>query len=121
MNQSQIKKDLDNEVPVPMEWREALANIANALTLDAFPENIQKPEQDILEINNQNIKAYPDAIGPLSEKSWDTSITVWQGEYWAVLIDLSDEYGETTDLVLHAKVKENDGEYQFEPGLIYVP
>ena len=121
-----VKKDANTELPVPSEWRNVLEQIANAFVENNFPteplkSHLGQYRESIIAINQANIKNYPDEIGLLNSKSWDTSCYLWMEDSWDVLLDLSDENGETTDLVLHVTVKENADSFIFEPYLIYVP
>jgi len=87
------------------------------------PSNIEiKPiEKETNSSHQYNIDSYPDTLGPLHEKSWESSIYIWDSPYWTVLVDLTDTNGQITDLVLHARIYETDSGYIIEPGLIYVP
>lgn len=121
-----ISKTEDEELPVPSAWRLALKGIADALVqrttipqIDGFQIGLVK--DDHLGICRENIKDYPDPLGPLTAESWDSSVSVWSGGYWAVLVDLTTRSGEVSDLVFHAKVTEHKDQYLIEPGLIYVP
>lgn len=101
----------------------ALKKIADAFADGRIPtgEGIRSVGAETAKINFENIEDYPDATGPLNDASWDTSICVWTGNHWDVLVDLTTLSGERSDLVLHAKVFEVDGGAEIEPGLIYVP
>ena len=121
-----VEKNTDKELPVPTAWRAALKELADCFVVDGF--NSLKStflakaiDEDIVKINKSNIENYPDQIGILMQKSWDTSVYVWTGKDWAVLVDLSTSDGKTCDLVLHATVSEIAGSYKIEAGLIYVP
>ena len=64
---------------------------------------------------------YPEAIGRLIDRTWETSIYTWTGSYWAVLVDLMTSEGEASDLVMHAKIREIKNRYLINAGLVYVP
>ncbi|WP_428407609.1 DUF7668 domain-containing protein [Hyphococcus sp.] len=127
MNQNVVLKDEERELPVPVIWRSALKQIVDSFVQESEPPTavdaivVDPIASDEAKINRQNIKDYPDPIGPLAEHSWATSIYIWMDGYWDVLVDLSTSYGETSDLVLHAKVRESGNQYIIKPGLIYVP
>jgi hypothetical protein len=120
---SETEKVEGKEQPVPTGWRLALKTIADAFAEGRIPtgEGIRSVTADTAKINFQNIEDYPDATGPPTDASWDSSICVWMGNQWDVLVDLSTVSGERSDLVLHAKVFEVGGGTEIEPGLIYVP
>ena len=126
MDHVPISKTEDQELPVPSAWRSALKEIADAFVLrttipqiDGFLIGPMKKDQ--LKICRENIGDYPDPLGPLTEESWKTSVSVWSAGYWSVLVDLTTTSGEASDLVLHTKVMEREDRYLIEPGLIYVP
>jgi hypothetical protein len=126
MNHVPICKTEDQELPVPSAWRLALKGIADALVLRTTIPHINgfqigPVENDQLGICRENIKDYPDPLGPLTAQSWNSSVSVWNRGYWAVLVDLTTRSGEVSDLVFHAKVTQQKDKYLIEPGLIYVP
>lgn len=122
-NDSRVEKQLDRELPVPDCWRPTLKIVADNLVSGAKPvgPSIRTVDEDVFSISRQNILHYPDAIGPLTEFAWESSVYIWTGKHWAVLVDLTTLTGKRSDLVLHAEVYEVAAEYQFEIGLVYVP
>ena len=125
-NSNILQKDENRELPVPLIWRDTLKAIANSFVERNFPssnikEKLSAFDHKIIIINYGNIDDYPDKLGLLGDATWQTSIYIWDGDYWRVLLDLSDVDGNTTDLVLHLKVRENGNDFLFEPYLIYVP
>ena len=118
-----IKKDAEHELPIPAIWRHELKKIADYFVQKnaQLPKTVRSLEHDITKINRGNLDDYPDKIILLSEKTWETSIYLWHEHYWQVLLDLTAEGGESSDLVLHLRVYENDDGFEFEVGLIYVP
>ena len=121
-----IEKNTDRELPVPTVWRAALTELADSFVLNGFNSSkstflSRAIDEDIIKINKSNIENYPDQIGMLIQKSWDTSVYVWTGKDWSVLVDLSTSDGKTSDLVMHTTVREVAGSYKIKAGLIYVP
>lgn len=126
MNDMSIKKDETDEHPIPVVWRAALKQVADLLVRGDQPATVAPLivatlDSDTNEISHQNIAVYPDALGPLADKAWDTSVYIWMGDHWDILIDLTAANGETSDLVLHAKIRESGEQFTIEPGPIYVP
>lgn len=126
MTENPISRVEGDECPVPEKWRSSLKRLADAYTVQGeLSEDgdvlTPKLDADVLEISRANIADYPDAMGELADSSWATSIHVWQGSHWEVLIDLTTENGQVSDLVLHCRVAQVDGAYVVEPGLVYVP
>ena len=126
MSITAITKQEDIELSVPTEWREALKVLADFF---AFSEplfqgakiSVAPIDTETIKINRRNIEDYSDAIGPLTDKTWNTSICTWTGSDWAVLLDLTTAKGETSDLVLHCKIREAGNQYVIDAGLVYVP
>jgi len=100
-----------------------LKSIADRFVQGSAPtgNGIRPIDAAIAKANFANIQEYPDATGPLNEKSWDTSIYIWMESHWQVLVDLSTEDGKSSDLVLHIRIYEVGNSFEFEPGMIYVP
>ena len=126
MSEIPVVQDEDRELPVPTEWRAPLKQIADALargdfSLSSLPPDARYTDPKYAEINRSNIQDYPDRLIPLDPCAWDTSIYLWMEDYWAGLVDLTAKDGETSDLVLHVKVRKNASGYSFEPKLVYVP
>ena len=121
-----VEKDDESEKPIPTAWRSALKQLADKAVFGTEIKNqpdikIEKIDSETASSHCYNIESYPDALGPLNKKSWETSIYIWDSACWRVLVDLTDTNGQITDLVLHASVKETDKGFLIEPGLIYVP
>lgn len=121
-----VSKSEDQELPVPAAWRPALGALADAMVEKTALDPIEgfvisAIEDGLLEISRSNIEDYPDKLGPLTKESWKSSICVWDGRCWEVLVDLTTDGGDVSDLVMHAKITECGDDYFIEPGLIYVP
>lgn len=121
-----IPKKLGEELPIPMLWQAPLKAIADEFVVKRPHEThnfdpFERMDEDNLKISLKNIANYPDKIGGLSEKSWETSVCVWTGTFWEILLDLTDYKGNVSDLVLHGKMLEDGKHYIFKPYLIYVP
>lgn len=126
MSHIPVAKTEGQELPVPSDWRPALKLLADAVvfnsrlpTIDGFIFDGIDEESGL--INHSNISDYPDSLGPLAAASWTSSIYKWGEGCWRVLVDLTTDTGEVSDLVLHAKITERGSAYAIEPGLIYVP
>ncbi len=123
MTQVPVERIIDAELPVPTAWRTILKSIADHFVTGAILlEPAVRPfTPQTSEINAGNVAAYPAKLSSLSDSSWDSSIYAWQGDCWHVLVDLTDENGSVTDLVLHVSVFESTDGFEYQPGLIYVP
>ncbi len=118
-----VEKAQDKELPVPIEWRPTLKKIADHFVAGKVPigKSIKEIDSERVEYNHRNIRDYPESIGLLTDKTWESSVYIWSNPIWEILLDLSTVKGETSDLVLHLRVRELNGRYEFEPGLVYVP
>lgn len=67
------------------------------------------------------IQDYGEELVKLPEKSWDTSICIWMGDSWDVLIDLWTATEGRSDLVLSASVSERGEGYIVNVEMVYVP
>jgi len=68
----------------------------------------------------EQIDAYGAKLAPLSDEVWQRSIYVWDGPNWQFLIDLTTTEESVSDLVLHARLLD-DEEGQIEVWSVHVP
>ena len=127
MSRFPIEKTEGRELPVPEACRPDLKRLADALVFQSelagvCQQMVLDPiDTADLDFNRKSIAAYPDTIGALNARAWLSSVYVWQGGHWDLLVDLSTAEGETSDLVFHLKVRERSAVYYVAPGLVYVP
>jgi hypothetical protein len=57
----------------------------------------------------------------LPEATWQTSVAMWYGSFWDVLVDLWTAEEGRSDLVLHGRVTESDSGVRFSIHMVYVP
>lgn len=123
MNETVVTKDGENEVPVPQAWRSTLTAIVDALIQGGEPSlpqvSLQSP--DVWASAQENIRAYGAHLRKLPDESWNSSVCIWYGDYWDVLVDLYTEEEGRSDLVLQVHVYEVGDEYRYEVVLVYVP
>ncbi len=126
MEKYPIQKNEDSELPIPLSWRPTLKKMADAIVLGQHFEadrqvSIDPIDPETASINRNSIDCYPDTLGPLGAHTWETSVYIWDAGYWQILLDLTTEDGDSSDLVLHVRVRENGEYFVIEPGLVYVP
>lgn len=119
-------KDEDEQQPVPTAWRTAFREI-----IDAFVEQdyrLTKGVAGVLPVSAKTakqIKEYIDDYGEilvaLPDKTWTSSICMWMGKRWEVLIDLWTKGEGRSDLVLSALVSETKDGFQIKIEMVYVP
>ena len=116
----------DQELPVPTEWRKPLTDIVACLASGEFSKLSSLPAvtleggwgwQDI----ETYIRDYGCKLTSLPEESWRTSIYLWMGGYWEVLVDLFTVEEGCSDLVLFVRVHPREGSYTFQISSVHVP
>ncbi|TIE20512.1 DUF7668 domain-containing protein [Stenotrophomonas maltophilia] len=123
MNEVTIAKDGENEIAVPQAWRPTFAAIVDALIQGGEPSlpqvTLQAP--DVWAGAQESIRAYGAHLKRLPDESWNSSVCIWYGDFWNVLVDLYTEEEGRSDLVLQAHVYEVGDGYRYEVVLVYVP
>lgn len=120
------EKDEHNERPIPSAWRSVFRNIVNAFVrqdyrlssgvcgVAAVSDGTAKQIRDYIE-------EYGETLSELSDQTWDTSVCIWMGDRWDVLVDLWTISEGRSDLVLSAHVTESDKSFVFHIYMVYVP
>ena len=123
MNEVTIAKDGENEIAVPQAWRPTFAAIVDALIQGGEPSLPQVTLQasDVWASAQESIRAYGAHLKRLPDESWNSSVCIWYGDFWNVLVDLYTEEEGRSDLVLQAHVYEVGDGYRYEVVLVYVP
>lgn len=121
-----VIKECEHEQPIPSSWRPTFVRIVAALA-NADYKSLNQIE-GVLEVSNETasqIEAYIADYGytliELPPKTWETSVCIFMGSYWSVLIDLWTKEEGASDLVLSARVFEVDDGYSIRIDLVYVP
>ncbi|WP_429000558.1 DUF7668 domain-containing protein [Stenotrophomonas rhizophila] len=123
MNETTIAKDGENEIAVPQAWRPTLAAIVDALIQGGEPSlpQVTLQDPDVWASAQESIRAYGAHLKRLPDESWSSSVCIWYGDFWNVLVDLYTEEEGRSDLVLQAHVYEVGEGYRYEVVLVYVP
>lgn len=132
MNENKFKfevaaiKNGTSERPIPTVWRPAFCHIVEAFVrgdyllsdgvagVDAVSEEAASQIQSYLSDYGATLKSLPD-------ESWDSSVCIWTGNYWDVLVDLYTNEEGASDLVLNARVNETSHGFKIEIHMVYVP
>jgi len=69
----------------------------------------------------EQIRDYGATLVPLDPETWESSVSLWMGDKWEVLVDIWMEEEGSGDLVLHLYVREHGSGYRFEVYLVYLP
>ena len=121
-----IEKDEENERPVPTIWRSTFSGIIDAFVKKDY--SLSSGVIGVSSISNETanhikeyIKDYAEELVQLSNETWDSSVCIWMDGHWNVLIDLWTADEGRSDLVLGARVTENENGYNIDVGMVYVP
>lgn len=119
-------KDAENERSVPTSWRPIFSDIVKAFVAQDYRisygiENVAMINSETAKQIQEYIEDYGEQLVPLPEETWETSIYLWQGNYWDVIIDLWTAGEGRSDMILSAKVTEKEGTYNINVYMVYVP
>jgi hypothetical protein len=119
-------KDEESELPVPAAWRPTIKAIVKAFVGGDFrvssgvPGLVPISSETAAQVQ-QYIESYGVSLAELPDDTWDTSVCIWMGNRWDVLIDLWSEEEGRSDLVLSLQVSESEAVFQFKVYMVYVP
>jgi hypothetical protein len=121
-----VIKDEEKELPIPQVWRDVFCQIVKALSnkdylVNSTISNVPSLSIDDSKYIEDNIESYGEELTELPAETWDSSIYLWMGTHWDVIIDLWTLGEGRSDLVLSAKVYETNNEYTFKIEMVYVP
>ena len=118
--------DPTEQQPVHPEWRGILRQVA-----DEFANGNYELEPGLIGVDpitsstvsqiREYIRGYGATLVPLPEASWDSSVCIWTGKYWDVLVDLWTEEEGRSDLVMHAHVLPSGSAFTVRVHAVYVP
>ena len=122
----EVEKDEENERPIPTGWRLAFSNVVDAFVRKDY--SLSQGVAGVSSVSNKtanHIKDYLEDYGEeliqLPQETWESSVCLWMGSHWDVLIDLWTAGEGRSDLVLKAQVTESINGYRIDIGMIYVP
>ena len=90
-------------------------------TLERGVDRVAAIEPDTATRIAGNIDAYGATLTSLPDETWDSSVCMWQVDYWEVLVDLFTAEEGRSDLVMFARVYEQQDGYGFEITSVHVP
>ena len=119
-------KDPDSQHPVASQWRPTLSRIVSQLAKgDYSPSLGLGPSVNLPKESAEQIRQYLDNFGEsltdLPDATWATSVATWQVSHWELIVDLWTLESGRSDLVLNARVYEEDAHFRFVIHAIYVP
>ncbi|WP_394781619.1 hypothetical protein [Undibacterium sp.] len=119
-------KDGTAERLVPSRWRSTFCNIVNAfvsgdyLLVNGVP-NVEVISEKTAAHIQSYIREYGATLTSLSKETWNSSVCIWTGTHWDVLVDLYTEEEGPSDLVLSAQVIDTNPGFQIAVYMVYVP
>ena len=116
----------EEEEPVPEVWHSTFEAIVLQFVRGNYAISNQisgvapVPSETTQQISKY-IEDYGATLVPLPKEAWATSVSIWYGNHWSVLVDLFTEEEGASDLVLSTNVTETPRGYRFEIYMVYVP
>ena len=116
----------DKEHPIPEELRPQFRELVSALVAGDFQlsnhrrDGIAPIDARLAGFIAEQIDAYGATLAPLSDEVWQQSVYTWDGPGWQFLIDLTTTEEPVSDLVLHARLAD-DEESRIEVWSVHVP
>lgn len=114
------------ERPIPTTWRPMFCAIVAAFLehdylLKRGVPGVATVSQATADHIQQYIADYGATLVALPDETWDSSVCIWCGSHWDVLIDLWTREEGRSDLVLSAHVTEHHPGIVVEVHMVYVP
>ena len=126
MSQITVKKNEEEEGPIPHVWRPIFKDIVNAFVnkdynLSSGIKNVNPVSKSTADQIREYIEDYGEELVQLPEETWETSIYICYGDYWNIIIDLFTKGEGLSDLALNAEIREKNNNYVVDINLVYVP
>jgi hypothetical protein len=119
-------KDEDEQRPIPTAWRPVFREIVKAFVhhdyrLGGGVPGVAPVSAKTAKQIEAYIQDYGETLVELPEKTWASSVCIWMGRRWDVLIDLWTKGEGRSDLVLGARVTESKAGLVVRIEMVYVP
>lgn len=121
-----VTKDEKNECPIPDVWRAVFSQIVDSFVKKDYA--LSSGVEGVTPVSNKTasqIKNYIEEYGEdlihFPFETWNSSVCLWMGSHWDILIDLWTASEGRSDLVLGAQVSESENGYIIDIGMVYVP
>ncbi len=126
MDEASPQKDDSRELPIPAGWRSTFCDVVGAFVerdyrITSGVRGVTPITQATASHIESYISDYGEKLVALPEDTWQTSICLWMGSHWDVIVDLWTEAEGRSDMILSSRVSEVDGEYRFDIQMVYVP
>ena len=92
-----VEKNLENERPIPNAWRPTFSKVVEAssrkdYSLSGGIEGVSLVLNETANQIKEYIQDYGEELIQLPDETWDSSVYIWAGSHWNVLIDLWTAY-----------------------------
>ena len=119
-------KDEETERPIPSAWRSVIREVVGAFVrhdyyLGAGVSGVAQISAETATNIRNYIQDYGATLIDLPDETWNSSVCIWMGTRWDVLIDLWTVSEGRSDLVLSLHVTEADDGFLFTIYMVYVP
>jgi len=104
----------DDEHPVPPELHATFREVADAfaagdyLLRDHAIPGVREVDPSTAEAIAESVSAYGDRLAPLNSSTWRYAVYRWMGDHWQMLVDLTTDGEDVSDLTLHAKLHDTE-------------
>jgi len=104
----------DDEHLVPPELHAMFNEIADAFAAGDYPlrshaiAGVGAIDSSTAEAIAESVSAYGDRLASLHSSIWDHAVHRWMDDHWQVLVDLTTERQQVSDLTLHAKLYDTE-------------
>lgn len=121
-----VIKDEDEQQPVPTVWRPVFREIVKAFVQNDYRLKVGVP--GVAPVSAKTAKQikdyivdYGETLVELPEETWSSSVCLWMGNRWDVIIDLWTKGEGRSDLILSTYVTESKVGFVFQIYMVYVP
>ena len=126
MNEIKVEKNEENELLIPHIWRPSFKAIVSTFVKGHYVSISQI--KNVNAISNETalqiieyIEDYGEELIELPNETWNSSVYIYYGDYWNVLIDLYTKEEGLSDLTLKAEIREKYNDYSIDVQMVYVP
>ncbi len=116
----------DGERPVADVWRPVFRSIVRALVCQDYRligeiDSVDPVSEETAAHIRGNVAAYGATLVELPDDTWNSSVAMWTGSDWDVLVDLWTAEEGRSDLCLSTRVHETYSGFRFAIYMVYVP
>ena len=119
-------KDEENERSIPTLWRPIFCDLVKSFVdqdykVSSGVTGVAPVSDDTAKHIKDYIEDYGEILVELPKETWESSVCIWMGNHWEVLIDLWTGAEGRSDLVLKAQVSASKDSFVYLIEMVYVP